>query len=429
MPFTQRQMVLAAVSLVALAGLALLLILLTRGDGGGRAYNGTAAVGDFWRVVVDKGTSTLTAENVTAGADPVTLRYVKNEDDSYDIVDDAGAPRADYVRFIELPNYLLLLQTTRAGPNSDQTAVVIAVKSETLRVTMADNPHLYYQFQRRRGGGSAGFVTFLKGRNASGEPAQWAEGAAPGDVDAMMGRVQPGSMDSFAYNVATDVADAFHAYTQEGEMAMPIDFAEPIANPAPFMTMTETRGDGRTAVNTIYGTSAGQFVVDTPSSSILCFDATRTTTDLSTAVGTYTLLLEGRTGARMSQEEGHWDEEVGGTDITGKGRLVLAATPGGYTVRLNGGDTLPVTTWMSEFGDHFKWSAMTPRPSLDGMFVASSGGSRGVDGRVNMTFSFLGDTVMVQWFRMGAAPTGANAGNPWASSYSYAYGAGVKDVA
>ncbi len=151
-----------------------------------RDYNGSASAGDFWRMTNYYGRGVLRVENRTAGGAPIDLPYVKNADDFFDVT---GEHASDYPRFVEIPGLMLVLQTNRAGPQQNKHANVIGVKKETLKVTMADNPHLYYQFRKNGAGGEVGFVTFLKGSNASDDPDQAAPSPMqPLDPDGVMGR-------------------------------------------------------------------------------------------------------------------------------------------------------------------------------------------------------------------------------------------------
>ena len=163
--------------------------------------------------------------------------------------------------------------------------------------------------------------------------------------------------------------------------------------------------------------------MDTKDSSILCFDVTRTTTDLSTALGTYTVLFEGRDDAHM--ESG--GTEAGGTDTSSLGHIALVAAPSavsGCTVQFDSGAAMNVQPFAAAFGSDFDFEGLVPTPSFEGMFFASSG-TLGTSDRIELVFSVLSGTIVFRWYHHG---TPLQEGNSWSATYSYAFGAGVIDA-
>ena len=380
-------------------------------------YNATASPGDFWQMTHDSVARTLTVTNVTAAAAPVVLSYIRNDDDSYDIVDGSGTPRTDYTRFIEIRGYVLMMQTARAGAAEDQHAIVIGVRRETLRVTMTDNPHHFYQFSKRDAGSNAGFVTFLRGKNVSSDEAQWAPTAAPGDAARLLGRVQPGGM----LALWLPNSSAAHSYLDEGEGgAMAINFKPAIDSPGPFMTMPY--GDG---VSTIYGTQSGHFVLDTPGSSILCFDATKTTQTLAALQGDYTVLFEGKHNQTIDFSVGDHGASSG-ADVQGKGSLDVAedpGSPGSFNAHLVAGPlnlTGQVHSYSEAWGSLFDFGPMAPTPSVAGMFVMEVG-TRGASGYSCLVFSVLNKSIVFQSMRLSNVASNVR-------TVDFAFGAGVLDV-
>lgn len=389
---------------------------------GGIIYNGTAAAGDFWILTNDVAGSTLTVENKTAGTAPVVVPYVKNDDDSYDLVTADGAARTDYVRFVEIPDYVLILETTKAGVAEDQTAAVIGVKSETLTMDMMANPALYYEFRKTVGGGSSGFVTFLQGKNvAPNDPSQWAPTATTLDPTKNIGRVQAGGMNPLPYN--SGEGSAFWSYLDANEGNMGINFLPAVETPGPFMIMTEER-DGQEDTSTIFGTAFGAFAVDTSNSSIMCFDSTKAKQTASECVGTYTVIYDGKTGASLSGggDGGEWGGEPTetGTSVTGKAQIVVEDAGGSVTATWKGGAEMSVQTFNAAYGSHYDFAAMTPTPSTTGMFVASAG-VRGSSGWTELVFSVLDNSILFHQFTY-------NGGDLGSSNYDYTFGGGVLDV-
>lgn len=79
-----------------------------------RAYNGTASVGDFLTISLDSNAHTLTYANHSNG-DAGVIPYTVNADGTYTLNDPTGNLSNAY----EIPNYALLLQAAKTGPNHD----------------------------------------------------------------------------------------------------------------------------------------------------------------------------------------------------------------------------------------------------------------------------------------------------------------------
>lgn len=411
-------------TLVVLGGIIVGIVQYVANKVDGTRYNGTAAPGDYWTLTHDKDANTLTVQNHTAGAEAVTLNYRTEADDSHTIIDAQGEERNDYVRFVELKGYMLVLHTRMAGASGDQEALVIGVQSETLKITMTDNPHLFYQFSHMGANVSAGGVTFLRGRNASSDSAQAASTAAFGDQDEpyQLGRVQPFSVDPMYWNYpsGSQADDGTHTYLDDGGMA--INFLPALQTPRNHMTMNEYDNEGELrGMTTIFGTEAGHFVVDTPNSSILCFDATKTVTDPAVLAGSYTVLFDATVDATLNQHH----QQEGGTRSCSKASIVIVNDDGNMTLHFGGTTAFPdsvlsVDTFENVYGSVLlpNRNAMTPAPSLSGLFVASTG-TRRQSGVASLVFSVLHDTIVFQSFVLSDASN---------IQFSYSFGAGVRDL-
>src|SRR2546423_1877569 len=117
-------------------------------SGAARSYNGTASVGDFLSITLDPSANTLSYTNVSNG-DSGTVPYTENSDGSYTLNDPAGNLIAAY----EVPNYALLVQAAKTGPNHDAPALITAVQKGNISLsTWSGKGFNYMQFRTASGG-------------------------------------------------------------------------------------------------------------------------------------------------------------------------------------------------------------------------------------------------------------------------------------
>src|SRR5712671_1648716 len=95
-----------------------------------RSYNGTASVGDFLSITLDPAASTLSYTNVSNG-DSGTVAYTTNSDGTYTLNDPTGNLVAAY----EVPNYALLVQAAKTGPNHDSPSLITAVEKGNISLS------------------------------------------------------------------------------------------------------------------------------------------------------------------------------------------------------------------------------------------------------------------------------------------------------
>lgn len=108
-----------------------------------RSYNGSASIGDFLAITLDPVTLTLTYKNLSNG-DTGVVPYTVNADGTYALND----PNQNLLAAYEVPNYALLLQAAKAGPNHNTLALVTAVQKSTISIGMwADHDYNYMQFR------------------------------------------------------------------------------------------------------------------------------------------------------------------------------------------------------------------------------------------------------------------------------------------
>ena len=89
-----------------------------------RVYHGTASVGDFMTITIDSGAQTIAYTDVSNNTSG-TVPYTVNSDGTYALSD----PTGNLVGAYEVPNYALLIQAAKTGPNSNTPALITAVES------------------------------------------------------------------------------------------------------------------------------------------------------------------------------------------------------------------------------------------------------------------------------------------------------------
>jgi len=113
-----------------------------------RAYNGTASVGDFLTITLDAATHTLSYVNHSNG-DTGTVPYTVNPDGTYTLNDPSGNLVAAY----EVPDYALVIEAAKTGPNHDTPSLVTAVESGQISpATFSSRSYNYMQFRTASGG-------------------------------------------------------------------------------------------------------------------------------------------------------------------------------------------------------------------------------------------------------------------------------------
>ena len=120
-----------------------------------RAYNGTAAVGDFLTISIDSNTNTIAYHSYTNGQTG-TVPYTVNADGGYTITD----PQGNLLSAYEVPGSVMVVEAANAGPLHDSAALITAVESVPASVnTFAGQNFNYIQFRTRDGGVEIGNVT------------------------------------------------------------------------------------------------------------------------------------------------------------------------------------------------------------------------------------------------------------------------------
>jgi hypothetical protein len=119
-----------------------------------RAYSGTASVGDFLSISLNPTAQTLSYTNYS-NSDTGTVPYTVNADGTYTLNDSKG----NLISAYEVPNYALLIEADKAGPNHDTMALITSVEASPITLSSLEGKRYnYMQFRTTSGGINAGSV-------------------------------------------------------------------------------------------------------------------------------------------------------------------------------------------------------------------------------------------------------------------------------
>jgi hypothetical protein len=258
-----------------------------------RAYNGSASVGDFLNITLDPVAHTIAYTNHSNG-DTGTVPYTVNPDGTYTLTDPAGNLVAAY----EVPNYAMLIQAAKTGPNHDQPSLITAVESGQISVaTWASHSYNYMQFRTAAGGLEIGSVV-LDGQGTANVQGYWPYGAVNGSGSAF----NQGTFDSSQF--INDPSGTFLKLVDGSEF----DY--------------------------VFGTPNGVFAVDTPNGAILGLQKAASKNFDPTFAGTYKAIFYQKTGANT----GVGNIETG-TPSLGTSTMAIGST-GQITVQDSTGATI-----------------------------------------------------------------------------------------
>jgi hypothetical protein len=247
-----------------------------------RSYNGTASVGDFVQITVNATNHTIAytdPSNNTSG----TANYTVNSDGSYAISD----PNGDLVSGFEIPNYAMILAARKTGPGQNTPSLITAVESGPISLsTWGGKKYNYLEYRTQGGGVEVGSVA----------------------VDAQ-GGVTGVSYRPYGATIQGPGAGAFST------LAIP-DGQLKIDQSGTFFTLAV---QGQT--NHIFGTANGQFIVDTPSGSILGLAQAASTAFDPLTAGTYNTQFYTKTNAFTDPSS-----VESGTVTLGKGSVTIDAS-------------------------------------------------------------------------------------------------------
>jgi hypothetical protein len=247
-----------------------------------RSYNGTASVGDFLTIELDSSARTLTYSNHSNG-DAGTVPYTVNSDGTYALND----PNGNLIAAYEVPNYALLIQAAKTGPDHNTKALITAVLSSPISLsTMESHNYSYMQFRTNSGGFEAGSVKIDAQGNIA-VSSYWPFGA------------QGQGSGATPFNTGGFPGSSFQE-DSSGEFL--------------------THDDGQGSYDFVFGTRNGIFAVDTPNGAILGLQQA-TSKDLDpTFAGTYKAIYYEKTSATT----GAGNNETGTANL-GNATLTVAA--------------------------------------------------------------------------------------------------------
>jgi len=341
-----------------------------------RVYHGTASVGDFMTITVDAGAGTIAytdLSNNTSG----TVPYTVNSDGTYTLNDPTGNLLAAY----EVPNYALLIQAAKTGPNANTPALVTAVESGQISLaTFESQAYNYMQFRTAAGGMEVGSVTI----NTQG-------------TGAISGFWPYGS-----YNQGNQSSGPFDSGT--------IDLSEAQLDPSGTFLKVPDPGNNGT-FDYIFGTANGIFAVDTPNGAILGLKkATGEAFDPAVA-GSYKAIYYQKTAAST----GAGNVETGTPSL---GNATLVVTSAGQV------------TVTDAQGNQMAQGTLTPVAEVSYLYGSTGELTDPCYGvfTFRITSASAQQDVFVTFMGQAMLFSSFTANLPWASSgtYNYFYGVGLK---
>jgi hypothetical protein len=262
-----------------------------------RGYNGTASVGDFLNITLDPAAHTITYSNKSNG-DSGVVPYTVNPDGTYTLND----PTGNLVSAYEVPNFALLIQAAKTGPNHNTPALITAVESGQISIaTWASQQYNYIQFRTAAGGMEIGSVN-ISAAGDIGITHFWPYGAFNNDPGGPFGG------GSFSHTLLQN---------------------DPSGT---FMKISEAPNPG---FDYVFGTpTSGMFAVDTPNGAIVGLKKAASKNFDPTMAGSYKAIYYQKTGANTGQ--GNVET---GTASLGNATITISAAAG-VTVQNSQGATI-----------------------------------------------------------------------------------------
>jgi len=338
-----------------------------------RSYNATASVGDFLTITVDPSAATMSYKNLSNG-DSGTVPYTLNADGSYALND----PQGNLIAAYEVPNYAMVIQAAKTGPNRDTPSLVTAVDAGQISMaTFGGKAYNYMQFRTAAGGVEVGSVA-IGATGLATNSSYWPYGA--------LTAVNGGQ-------------SAFHAGT--------IDLTQ---------AQEDTSGTFLTVPNGsetdyIFGTANGVFAVDTPQGAILGMGKAPTKDFDPASAGSYVAIYYQKTGAS-----------------TGAGN-VESGTPGlgSATVTVTSAGDITITDAQGAVMAQGTLTAIADASYLTGAPGQLSDPCDGVF-TVRVTIGGVQQDLFVSFLNQSAIFSSFSAALPSAAgeTYDYFYGVGLK---
>ena len=336
-----------------------------------RAYNGTAAVGDFLTISIDSNAHTITYKNYTNGQTG-TVPYTVNADGGYTITD----PQGNLLSAYEVPGSVLVVEAANAGPNKDSASLITAVESVPASVnTFAGQNFNYTDFRTRDGGAEIGTVTI----------------DAQGNITARS--YDPGSMmwsPSNVFNGGTMLASGIHE--------------DPSGT---FFTVTDQDG----SQSTVFGTQSGVWAVDNNNGAIIGLPKASSKAFNPASAGTYSAIYYEKLGGQMQN-----NVEVG-TPVQGKATITVSAA-GAVTITDSQNNAMASGTLVAIADTPYIYDG-TPNTLPDPCYGLFTFRTVTASLHQDVFVTFQGNSVIFSSFET-ALPIQNN------GTYTYFYGVGLK---
>ena len=342
-----------------------------------RTYNGTASVGDFLTISLNSTAQTISYSDVS-NSTTGTVPYTVNSDGSYTLAD----PNGNLLSAYEVPNYALLIEAAKTGPNSNSPALITAVESGPISLaTFEGQAYNYMQFRTSQGGVDIGSVS-ISSQGLATTSSYWPYGA-----------VNAGDSGMSPFNGST------------------MDFSQAkLDSSGTFLYMPDI---GNSAVNDYaFGTANGMFIVDTPNGAILGLKKAASKDFDPSFAGNYK-------GLSFQKTNVTWTPGVGesGTTTQDGGSVVVSST-GQVTILDSNGNQIAQSTLtpVADASYLYDGTAATLQDPCFGLFTFRI---TTATSQQDIFISFLGNAVVFSEF---------GADLPWGNggTYSYAYGVAIK---
>jgi hypothetical protein len=341
-----------------------------------RVYHGTASVGDFMTITVNSSAQTVAYTDMSNG-DSGIVPYTVNSDGTYTLSDPSG----NLIGAYEVPNYALLIQAAKTGPNANTPALITAVESGQISLaTFEAQSYNYMQFRTAAGGLEVGSIS-VNSSGVGSNSSYWPYGA-----------YNPGNQGQSPFNTGT------------------IDLSQAqLDSSGTFLKVPDPGNSG--VFDYVFGTANGIFAVDTPNGAILGLKKAADAAFDATVAGTYKAIYYQKTGASTGQ----------GNVETGEAGL------GNATLVVSGGGQVTVT---DSTGTQMASGTLTPVASVSYLYL--SGGDELQD-PCNGVFTFRVTTpgisrqdVFVTFMDQAMLFSSFTANLAQQGTYSYFYGVGLK---
>ena len=347
-------------------------------------YSGTASVGDFLTVSLDRDARTMHYKNTTNGQD-YTVSYTIAADGTYTFAD----PTGNLVTGYESPGFAMVIEANKAGPHADTPALITAIQATTVTTDVfKSKEYNYMQFRTNSGGIEVGHVS----ADASGTispNSYWPFGAFNGGAASEV-------FNSGALPSTNLVSNADHSA----------------------LILTELDG-GQLQTSYIFATTGGFLAVDTPNGAIVCMQARASGNfEAATMAGSYQAILYQKGGCQT----GMGNVETSTSQDIVKGTVTFSST-GNVTVVGEDGSTLVNNVPLTKFSDRadLYGPGKVDNP-CNGFFTFTT--TDGSGATRDIFVAFMDRSILMSSF-VGHPSVGM--GNN--GTYDYFYGLGLKTTA